>query len=119
MMGTPEARAEGMLAYGVVNPETGKMGGQIVFVWNPANRMYQPSWPGVNLYHYEQNKGLYPAFLKEVSKYVDIGSSGTSKEAGSMPNALKVWRKLGAVEEQVVENESLSGPRAFVLRRKK
>jgi hypothetical protein len=36
-----------------------------------------------------------------------------------MPNALKVWRKLGAVEEQVVEDEFKSGPRAFVLRRKK
>ena len=118
-MGTPEARAEGKLYYSVVDPETGLAGGQIVFEWNPANRMYQPSWPGVNLYPPEQNKGIYPAFLKELSRYVDIGSTGTSRETGSMPNALKVWRKLGAVEEQVVEDEFKSGPRAFVLRRKK
>jgi hypothetical protein len=118
-MGTPEARDPGTLYYGIVDPKTGLQNGQIVFGWNPANRMYQPLFPGVNLHPHEQNKGLYPAFLKELSRYVDIGSTGTSAETGSLPNALKVWRKLGAVEEQVVENESLSGPRAFVLRRKK
>jgi hypothetical protein len=81
--------------------------------------MFQPLWPGVNLYPQAQKKGLYAAFLTELAKHVDIGSTGTSKESGTMPNAAKVWRKLGAREEAVVEDEFFSGPRAFVLRRKK
>jgi len=108
-----------MLAYNVVDPATGKSAGQIHFMWNPANRMFQPLHPGVNLHPQAQKKGLYPAFLTELAKHVDIGSTGTSEASGTMPNAAKVWRKLGAREEAVVEDEYFSGPRALVLRRKK
>lgn len=116
---TDSARAPDILAYKVVDPATGLSAGQIAFMWNPVNRIFQPIWPGVNLYPQAQKKGLYAAFLTELAKHVDIGSTGTSKESGTMPNAAKVWQKLGAREETVVEDEFFSGPRAFVLRRKK
>jgi hypothetical protein len=118
-MDTAEARDPGMLFYNVVDPSTGLASGQIAFQWNPANRMFQPVWPGVNLYPQAQKKGLYPAFLTELAKYVDIGSTGMSEESGTMPNAAKVWKKLGAKEENVVEDPHMSGPKAFVLRGKK
>lgn len=109
----------GTFHFNVVDPSTGLSAGQIAFMWNPANRMFQPLWPGVNLYPQAQKKGLYAAFLTELAKHVDIGSTGTSEASGTMPNAAKVWQKLGAREEAVVEDEYFSGPRAFVLRRKK
>jgi hypothetical protein len=118
-MDTAEARDPAMLFYNVVDASTGLTNGQIVFKWNPANRMFQPISPGVNLYPQAQKKGLYPSFLAELSKYVDIGSTGVSQETGTLSNALKAWKKLGAIEENVVEDEFLSGPRAFVLRRKR
>jgi hypothetical protein len=119
LLETETARDPNMLAYNVVDPDTGKSAGQIAFMWNPVNRMFQPIWPGVNLHPQAQKKGLYPAFLTELAKHVDIGSTGVSRESGTMPNAERVWRKLGAKEESVVEDEAFSGPKAFVLRRKK
>jgi hypothetical protein len=103
------------LHFSVVDPRT-KLGvGVIEFQWDNRNRMYRPmNAPGVNIYPEAQGKGLYPAFIKELNKFVDVGSAATTT-AGTTENAQKVWKKLGASIESVSGDPDI--PQAFVLRR--
>ena len=120
MMGTEIARSPENLSYNIKDPETGFSAGQINFFWDGVNGVYRPAPPGgVNLYSQAQGKGLYPAFLQELNKYIDLASTSTDPSA-TAPYAQKVWGKLGApVENLLPIDEMLGDPRAFVLRRKK
>lgn len=102
-------------SFNIIDPDTGLSAGTINFEWDALNGMFRPEPPaGVNLFPQAQNRGIYPAFIRELNKYVDIGSTSID-EIGTAPNAQKVWRKLGAVIQNVRGDEDI--PRAFVLRR--
>lgn len=109
---------DGSIFYNIINTENNLSEGQIYFVWDSKNKLLRPTPPtGVNLYPQAQKKGLYAAWLTEMNKYVDLASSGIDKTSGTMPNAVKVWTKLGAKIESTEQVEAISGDQAYVLRK--
>jgi hypothetical protein len=109
---------DGSIFYNIINTENNLSEGQIYFVWDSKNKLLRPTPPtGVNLYPQAQKKGLYAAWLTEINKYVDLASSGIDRESGTMPDAVKVWIKLGAKIESTEEVEAISGNQAYVLRK--
>jgi len=103
------------LHYSIHKPGTTLRSGVIELQWDKLNKLYRPlDAPGVNLYPEAQRQGLYPAFLRELSKFVDVGSASTTTK-GTTENAKKVWQKLGALIEDVSGDPN--NPQAFVLRR--
>ena len=112
-----EGRGNQILHFNIINPKTKRSSGVMELQWDSLNGLYRPlDNPGVNLYPEAQGQGLYPAFLKEVNRFVDIGSASTTTH-GTTENAQKVWKKMGASAEDVLGD--LASPQAYVLRRKK
>jgi hypothetical protein len=86
--------------------EDGTYGGEFLFGWDDVNKAYRPEPPtGINLWPPAQGKGLYPLFLKEINKHYDVASTGVDAASGTLPNAAKVWQKLGAKVETLKPNK--------------
>ena len=96
------------IAYQFKNKD-GTYGGEALFEWDEINEMYRPAKPtGINLWPAAQGKGLYPLFLKQLNKHYDVASTGVDAASGTMPNAAKVWEKLGAAKEVLKPNKRLA-----------